>query len=70
MVMAKKQAKKEALVCAPNGKKDWAHTLLAALVIIFAVLNASGISWAYWVVLLAGVIIFLSGVLSCCRKAL
>ncbi|HLC22371.1 MAG TPA: hypothetical protein VJJ79_01210 [Candidatus Nanoarchaeia archaeon] len=70
--MAKRRAKKETspMVCMPGGKKDWAHTILAAMVIVFAVLRESGMPWAYWVVLIAAVVIFLSGVLSCCRKVL
>ena len=53
-------------MCMPGLKNaDWVHTLLAALIIIFAFVNST---WATGVVVVSAALIFISGVMTYCRK--
>ncbi|MDP3727818.1 MAG: hypothetical protein Q8R18_00015 [bacterium] len=65
--MAKKKTEKsENMICMPgNGSKDWAHTALAAVILIFAFMN---VSWAQWIIVLAAAVIFISGIVACYKK--
>jgi len=53
-------------MCMPGlNNSDWVHTLLAALIIVFAFVNAT---WATGVVVVSAALIFISGVMTYCRK--
>mgnify|MGYP001576601782 CR=1 FL=1 len=64
--MAKKKVEgNESGICMPgNGSKDWVHTALAAVILLFAFMSGS---WAQWIVVLAAAVIFISGVIACCK---
>ncbi len=61
----KKSTPKKSVQTCSGSKSDWAHTVLAALIVVFAFVDAG---WAKGVVVVAAALIFLSGVMSCCRK--
>jgi len=64
-MVKKKSEQSEGGVCMPgNGSKDWVHTVLAAVILVFAFMNGS---WAKWVVIGAAAVIFISGVIACCK---
>ena len=65
--MAKKKIEKnESMISMPSNSdsKDWIHTVLAGLILIFGFMSTS---WAQWIIVLAAAVIFASGIVSCCR---
>ncbi len=66
--MAKKKVEQSESsgVCMPSsGSKDWVHTVLAGVILVSAFMSGS---WAKWLVIGAAAVIFVSGVLACCKK--